>query len=121
MCAVKRSTDPNDVIAQDSDVMQEANRVNLSQTRIIQFNYSKSEKLIFLNLKTFGTLKRFKAIKEISIGISKKECLGLLRQNGAGKTTMLKMSTEDTMISKEIEYIHGFSVKRQLKQVRCLF
>lgn len=74
MCAVKRSTYinyPNDVIDQDSGVVQESNRVNSTQIGKLK----NSEKIILINFKkTFGTLKRIKAIEDISVGISKKEC-----------------------------------------------
>lgn len=101
-------------MVQDSDVIEEANRVNSTQIGDLM----NTDKLIIKNLrKTYGTLNKFEAVKDISVGISRQECFGLLGQNGAGKTTTFKMLTGDVMVSTGKAYVNGFSVKSQLRQV----
>lgn len=114
LCNKHSITDPDNVMVQDSDVIEEANRVNSTQIGDLM----NTDKLIIKNLrKTYGTLNKFEAVKDISVGISRQECFGLLGQNGAGKTTTFKMLTGDVMVSTGKAYVNGFSVKSQLRQV----
>lgn len=114
LCSKGSINDPDNVMVQDSDVIQEANRVNSTQIGDLM----NTDKLIIKNLrKTYGTLNKFEAVKDISVGISRQECFGLLGQNGAGKTTTFKMLTGDVMVSTGKAYVNGFSVKSQLRQV----
>ncbi|XP_052680751.1 phospholipid-transporting ATPase ABCA3-like [Crassostrea angulata] len=118
LCNKHSITDPDNVMVQDSDVIEEENRVNSTQISALM----NTDKLIIKNLrKTFGTLNRFEAVKDISVGISAQECFGLLGQNGAGKTTTFKMLTGDVMISTGRAYVNGYCVDSQLNEVhRCL-
>lgn len=114
LCNKHSITDPDNVMVQDSDVIEEANRVNSTKIGDLM----NTDKLIIKNLrKTYGTLNKFEAVKDISVGISRQECFGLLGQNGAGKTTTFKMLTGDVMVSTGKAYVNGFSVKSQLRQV----
>ena len=38
-----------------------------------------------------GSLKKFKAVDDLSFNVEKASCFGFLGPNGAGKTTMMKM------------------------------
>ena len=57
------------------------------------------------------------AVKNLSLGIAKEECFGLLGQNGAGKTTTFKMLTGDEMVSVGSAYLDRYSVKKDIKKV----
>ena len=57
------------------------------------------------------------AVKDVSFGISKEECFGLLGQNGAGKTTTFKMLTGDEILSSGNAYLDKYSVKKDIKKV----
>lgn len=53
-------------MVQDSDVIEEENRVNSTQISALM----NTDKLIIKNLrKTFGTLNRFEAVKDISVRV----------------------------------------------------
>ena len=58
------------------------------------------------------------AVDNLSLGIRRNSVFGFLGINGAGKTTTMKMLTGDIPISKGRAYINGFSVVKQLAQVR---
>lgn len=56
-------------------------------------------------------------MKNISVGIPKNECFGLLGQNGAGKTTTFKMMTGDEPITSGHAFLSRYSVKKDIKMV----
>jgi len=58
------------------------------------------------------------AVRDMSIGIPKGECFGLLGINGAGKTTCMKMLTGDVMPSSGSASILGYDVVSELASVR---
>lgn len=43
--------------------------------------------------------RQLAAVKELTVGIERGECFGLLGVNGAGKTTTFKMLTGDTGVT----------------------
>ncbi|XP_062579274.1 phospholipid-transporting ATPase ABCA3-like [Saccostrea cucullata] len=114
--ATDSDNDPS--INPDSDVLEEAMRIHLTQIGDLMT----TDKLIIKNLKkTYGVVEHFHAVKGISVGISEQECFGLLGQNGAGRTTTFKMLTGDVMSSSGHAYINSLSVDSQIQQVhRCL-
>ena len=117
VCKDESASDPDQILVQDSDVIEEANRVNSTQLD----NLMASDKLIIKNLKkTYGLMSKFHAVRDVSVGISEQECFGLLGQNGAGKTTTFKMLTGDVMVSSGQAYVNGFNVDGQLGKVSTL-
>ena len=58
------------------------------------------------------------AVRDVSMGIAKEECFGLLGQNGAGKTSTFKMLTGDEVVSSGNAYLDRYSVKKDIKKVR---
>jgi ABC-type multidrug transport system ATPase subunit len=63
---------------------------------------------------------RFKghvAVKNLSLGINKGECFGLIGVNGAGKTTTFKMITGEIPISGGDVFVNNYSVSRQIEKV----
>lgn len=58
------------------------------------------------------------AVDNITFGVQKGECFGLLGLNGAGKTTTFKMITGDEAISSGDVYLNGFSIKKETRKVR---
>ena len=117
LCKDESVSDPDQMLVQDSDVIQEANRVNSTQVD----NLMASDKLIIKNLKkTYGLMSKFHAVRDVSVGISEQECFGLLGQNGAGKTTTFKMLTGDVMVSSGQAFVNGFNVDGQLGKVSTL-
>ncbi|XP_053122131.1 ATP-binding cassette sub-family A member 13 [Hemicordylus capensis] len=75
--------------SEDTDVELERNRVFGGKTNndiLLLYNLRKSYR---------GFNKRNIAVKDISLGIQRGECFGLLGVNGAGKSTTFKMLTGD--------------------------
>lgn len=100
-------SDPNE----DSDVLDERNRINSTDLSKLQ----ETDSLILKNLaKSYGPLR---AVKGISVGIAPQECFGLLGQNGAGKTTTFKMLTGDVIVSGGNAYLYKHDIKQHIKQV----
>src|SRR6218665_2955041 len=60
----------------------------------------------------------FVAVNQLSIGVSQKECFGLLGVNGAGKTTVFRMLTGEIRPSFGNAYIAGIGVQDDLAKVR---
>ncbi|XP_052283854.1 phospholipid-transporting ATPase ABCA3-like [Dreissena polymorpha] len=98
---------------EDSDVAAEARRINASSAQELQ----KTDSLILKNVdKIYDT--GFHAVKNISCGIPKNECFGLLGQNGAGKTSTFKMLTGDEALTSGNAYLNQYSVKSNIKKVQ---
>jgi ATP-binding cassette subfamily A (ABC1) protein 3 len=96
----------------DEDVLLEEKRLN--NTGIEQL--TESDALVIKNLtKNYGS---FCAVDNISYGVRKGECFGLLGVNGAGKTTTFKMITGDEPISSGDIYVNGFNVKNSIQKVQ---
>ena len=55
------------------------------------------------------------AVQNLSLGIAKGECFGLLGVNGAGKTTTFNMMTGDTVMTSGKGYLYGNDVTKQLR------
>ncbi|XP_062980238.1 ATP-binding cassette sub-family A member 13 [Elgaria multicarinata webbii] len=75
--------------SEDTDVEQERKRLFGGKTS--------NDILLLYNLRKsyWGFSKKNTAVKDISLGIQKGECFGLLGVNGAGKSTTFKMLTGD--------------------------
>ena len=73
----------------DEDVINESKRLQFTEFDKL----AEDNALIIKNLtKNYGS---FTAVDNISYGVRKGECFGLLGVNGAGKTTTFKMITGD--------------------------
>ncbi|KAI5651850.1 ABC transporter domain-containing protein [Phthorimaea operculella] len=59
----------------------------------------------------------FLAVNRTTFSVGRGECFGLLGINGAGKTTTFRMLTGDTSISCGDAYVHGDSVKHEIRDV----
>ena len=100
----------NSSLPEDSDVLQEEERVRSNHEQV-----SHNDALVALNLtKTF---KKIVAVNNLTFGIHKKECFGLLGVNGAGKTTTFRMLTGDCFPTSGNAFINSYSVIRDLKKV----
>src|SRR6218665_1863978 len=98
-------------ISEDSDVANERQRI---QSHPIQ-ELVKTDTVVIQDLtKLYGN---FVAVNQLSIGVSQKECFGLLGVNGAGKTTTFKMLTGEIRPSFGRAYITGINVQEDLAQV----
>ncbi|XP_074842119.1 ATP-binding cassette sub-family A member 13 [Carettochelys insculpta] len=75
--------------SEDMDVQMEQKRLFGGRTQ--------NDILLLYNLRKCyrGFSKRKTAVKDISLGIPRRECFGLLGANGAGKSTTFKMLTGD--------------------------
>uniref|UniRef100_A0A8C0N4H2 ABC transporter domain-containing protein n=1 Tax=Canis lupus familiaris TaxID=9615 RepID=A0A8C0N4H2_CANLF len=68
--------------------------------------------------KIYFTYPAVLAVRNISLGIQKKECFGLLGLNGAGKTTTFEILTgEETATSGDV-FIENLSITNNLLEVR---
>ncbi|GLH10706.1 Multidrug resistance protein homolog 49 [Gryllus bimaculatus] len=91
---------------EDSDVMAEKERIRTSN--VTELN------------NEFSLVLSFLAVDNISIGVKRGECFGLLGVNGAGKTTTFKMMTGDEKISEGDAFLNGLSIKYHMKKVHQL-
>ena len=72
-----------------------------------------TESVVMLNLhRQFGKIT---AVQNLSLGIAKGDCFGLLGVNGAGKTTTFNMMTGDTVMTSGKGYLYGNDVTKQLR------
>lgn len=80
----------------------------------------KEEPLIVKNLyKEFSRRrKRFYAVNNLSFGIQRNECFGLLGLNGAGKTTLMKMMIGDLNVSSGRVFINGYDLHQDYSKAR---
>ena len=58
------------------------------------------------------------AVDDLTFGVGKGECFGLLGVNGAGKTTTFKMLTGDIDPTDGMAEINGFSILNELGDAR---
>ncbi|KAK7870569.1 hypothetical protein R5R35_009078 [Gryllus longicercus] len=99
---------------EDSDVMAEKERIRTSNITELNNEFS----LVLRGVtKYYGS---FLAVDNISIGVKRGECFGLLGVNGAGKTTTFKMMTGDEKISEGDAFLNGLSIKYHMKKVHQL-
>lgn len=90
-----------DIDQMDIDVLNEANRVL----------HGTNDALVFKRLSKIYSNNgiHFAAVDDISVGISKGECFGLLGSNGAGKSTTIRMICGDEYPTSGEIFIHGKS------------
>jgi ATP-binding cassette subfamily A (ABC1) protein 3 len=94
----------------DSDVQAEKQRVeHMGEYEI------KANNLVIRNMTKF--YKKFLAVNQISVGVDKSECFGLLGVNGAGKTSSFKMLTGDVSISSGSAWVKGISLLTDMNEV----
>ena len=94
----------------DDDVLEEAKRLEKTDLELLSENA-----LLIRNLrKNYGP---FCAVDDISYGVRKGECFGLLGINGAGKTTTFKMITGDEPITSGDIFVNGYDVKKNIQKV----
>ena len=74
----------------------------------------------FINYKQPLSSKYFlqAAVDDLTFGVGKGECFGLLGVNGAGKTTTFKMLTGDIDPTDGMAEINGFSILNELGDAR---
>src|SRR6218665_898004 len=107
----KMDEDGDGKIIEDSDVVQERQRIQSTPIEELV----KTDPVVTQDLtKLYGN---FVAVNQLSIGVSQKECFGLLGVNGAGKTTTFKMLTGEIRPSFGRAYIIGINVQEDLAQV----
>jgi len=101
-------TQDEDVVAEEERVLSgEANRdvVRMEGLRKVFGSYAGKKKV---------------AVRDITLGIPRGECFGLLGINGAGKSTTFKMITGDIFPTRGTAYLNGLDVLRNQRQIRSL-
>merc|ERR1712235_153956 len=93
----------------DEDVLKENERV---------MNNSDIDVLQVKNLCKRYRRNAKRAVDNLTFGVQKAECFGLLGVNGAGKTSTFKMLTGDTEVTSGEAFINGFSILTQINQCR---
>jgi len=99
-------------IIEDSDVVNERQRIHSQPIQELV----KTDAVVIQDLTKL--YEDFMAVNRLSIGVSQKECFGLLGVNGAGKTTVFKMLTGEIWPSFGKAYIAGISLQDDLAEVR---
>ena len=99
-------------LLKDLDVVEEEERVLDEETYppVVE-----QDALVTKNLgKIFQTRRGdLNAVKDLSFGVKKETCFGLLGVNGAGKTTTFRMLTGDESITEGEAWLAGYSLVRQ--------
>ena len=106
------NADQDGKVSEDSDVLKERQRIHSNPIQELV----KTDPLVLQDLTKL--YENFVAVNQLSIGVSQKECFGLLGVNGAGKTTVFKMLTGEIRPSFGSAYVAGISVEDDLAQVR---
>lgn len=99
---------------EDSDVVEERKLLHITPLESLLRKHSVL--LIDLRKEYSGGLV---AVDRLNVGIQAGECFGLLGINGAGKTSTFQMLTGDSMITSGSAYLDGFSIKTNIRAVRC--
>ncbi|XP_032957644.1 ATP-binding cassette sub-family A member 3 [Rhinolophus ferrumequinum] len=68
--------------------------------------------------KIYFKCPAIRAVRNISLVVKKSECFGLLGLNGAGKTSIFKISTGDVPATSGKVFIDGISITENVKKVR---
>ena len=112
------ATQPIESTATDSDVVAEAERLRSG-------DYDPAEEPIVIRglakryLPRFGFCGATKvAVENMSVGIPRNACFGLLGVNGAGKTTTFRMLTGDEWPTQGTAIMNGLDIRTQMMQVR---
>jgi len=106
----KENIDTDDIEKDlDEDVIEERKRV---------FSNLNSDVLTVKNLFKRYRANAKQAVDNLTFGVQRAECFGLLGVNGAGKTTTFKMLTGDTDATSGEAFINGFSILTQMNQCR---
>ncbi|CAD5121577.1 DgyrCDS10076 [Dimorphilus gyrociliatus] len=98
----------------DEDVEREKNKIASLEIHNGTYDYIIVAQGLY---KYYGSLL---AVKDLSLGVKKGTCFGLLGVNGAGKTTTFKMLTGDEVMSKGSAYINGINVSTDLDKTHKL-
>uniref|UniRef100_A0A452TZT2 ATP-binding cassette sub-family A member 3-like n=1 Tax=Ursus maritimus TaxID=29073 RepID=A0A452TZT2_URSMA len=99
--------------SEDDDVQYERNRILEQPQELLNDTV-----LIKELTKIYFTCPAVLAVRNISLGIQKEECFGLLGLNGAGKTTTFEILTgEETATSGDV-FIENLSITKNLQEVR---
>ncbi|XP_044771201.1 phospholipid-transporting ATPase ABCA3-like [Neomonachus schauinslandi] len=99
--------------SENDDVQYERNRILEQPQELLNFTV-----LIKELTKIYFTCPAVLAVRNISLGIQKEECFGLLGLNGAGKTTTFEILTgEETATSGDV-FIENLSITKNLLEVR---
>ncbi|OTF72457.1 ABC transporter sub-family A-like protein [Euroglyphus maynei] len=94
--------------SEESDVETESNRIN-------HFSPNKSDSMVVKSVsKNYG---KFQAVRNISFGVKRGECFGVLGENGAGKTTMFKMITGSEDLTSGDILVNGNSVQKDIRTI----
>lgn len=94
----------------DDDVNGEKERIDSMSIQELQ-----SETMAMQNVSKF--YGQFCAVNQISIAIKRGECFGLLGKNGAGKSSIFKMLTGETIITSGEIFTQGYNQKYELPEI----
>lgn len=93
----------------DPDVQAEADKINSHLSKGHAY-----DQIVLGNLS-----KKYDnnlAVNQLSVGIKRGECFGLLGTNGAGKTSIFKMLTGDEEITVGNAFIESVSIKNEINE-----
>jgi ATP-binding cassette subfamily A (ABC1) protein 1 len=95
--------------ADDDDVAREQERVDKGE--------AKDDLIVLRNLSKMYDNGKL-AVNNLSLGIPRGECFGLLGINGAGKTTTMSMLTTEFPPTSGDAVLAGFSIRNEAQQTR---
>jgi ABC-type multidrug transport system fused ATPase/permease subunit len=99
--------DNPDIEVKDSDVFEEEKRVAKTRPNDLPVRVASLKKVF-----RTGICKNLTAVNNVSFGLDQGECFALLGVNGAGKTTVFKSLTNDTVPTGGRVSIGGWDVQR---------
>ncbi|XP_063678644.1 phospholipid-transporting ATPase ABCA3-like isoform X4 [Bolinopsis microptera] len=96
---------------EDDDVKAERTRVSCEVQKL-----TKESAVVMTNLrKCYGDTI---AVQNLTLGIPKNQCFGLLGVNGAGKTTTFSMLTGDVPLTGGEAFIAGYDLKKDIRKIQ---
>lgn len=114
----KKSNDEVYNRTEDEDVMNERNRIEKpseTEDQLIVRNLSKQ-----FSTGSCGCGKPVLAVNNLSFGVPRGQCFGLLGVNGAGKTSTFRMLTGDVTMSQGEITVDNLDLRTNLREIRCV-
>ena len=107
-------------IEYDEDVKEEEDRVISNPDKHFQIKVTNLRKVYMRSSGPLNPGKPLCAVENLTFGLSKGECFGLLGVNGAGKSTTFKMLTAEEAPTSGSIKIQGMDMNKEFQKCRKL-
>lgn len=115
ICRKKHEARPSIQFLQDNEIHVESNNISVSMRE------KKVDQYAILVSHLYKTYVNFPAVRNVSFGIKRGQCFGLMGVNGAGKTSIFKMISLNVPITSGTIYLNGLHHHENLSLYRKQF